>query len=130
MERALEALRHLPESSETLESAFDLRVELWNAITPLGQFARASDVAREAEGAAERLGDQRRLGRAWGLMGNLLWVAGRWAESVAISERARAAGEEIGDLVTQISANTNLGLSAYAVGITGGPRPSRRGSWS
>ncbi len=116
MERALEALRHVPESSETLESAFDLRVELWNALTPLGQFARASEVAREAEGAAKRLGDQRRLGRVWGLMGNALLATGRRAESVAISERARAAGEGIGDLITQISANTNLGLTAYAAG--------------
>ena len=116
LERALEALGRLPESSETLESAFDLRVELWNAVSPLGHFERASDVMRDAEGAAERLGDQRRLGRAWGLMGNLLCFAGRRVESVAISERARAAGEGIGDLITQISANTNLGLNAYSAG--------------
>jgi predicted ATPase/class 3 adenylate cyclase len=116
MERALEALMRLPESPETLEAAVDLRVELWNAITPLGQFARGSDVMRDAEGAAERLGDQRRLGRVWGLMGNLLCFAGRRAESEAISERARAAGEAIGDLVSQISANTNLGLNAYSAG--------------
>jgi class 3 adenylate cyclase/tetratricopeptide (TPR) repeat protein len=116
LERALEALGRLPESSETLESAFDLRVELWNAVSPLGHFERASDVMRDAEGAADRLGDQRRLGRAWGLMGNLLCFAGRRVESVAISERARAAGEGIGDLITQISANTNLGLNAYSAG--------------
>ena len=116
LERALEALGHLPESSETLESAFDLLVELWNALSPLGNFARASDVMRDAEGAAERLGDQRRLGRAWGLMGNLLCFAGRRVESVAISERARAAGEATGDAVSQISANTNLGLNAYSAG--------------
>jgi class 3 adenylate cyclase/tetratricopeptide (TPR) repeat protein len=116
IERALEALTRLPESPETLEAAVDLRVELWNAITPLGQFARGSDVMRDAEGAAERLGDQRRLGRVWGLMGNLLCFAGRRAESEAISERAQAAGEAIGDLASQISANTNLGLNAYSAG--------------
>ena len=57
LEQALEALRTCPESSETLESAFDLRIELWNALAPLGQFARASDVLRDAEarrGAARR----------------------------------------------------------------------------
>jgi class 3 adenylate cyclase/tetratricopeptide (TPR) repeat protein len=116
LERALEALGHLPESFETLESAFDLRVELWNALSPLGHFARASDVMRAAEGAAEQLGDQRRLGRAWGLMGNLLCLAGRRVESVAISERAQAVGEATGDAVSQISANTNLGLNAYSAG--------------
>jgi tetratricopeptide (TPR) repeat protein len=42
--------------------------------------------------------------------------AGHRAESKAISERARAAGEEIGDLHAQISANTNLGLAAFQVG--------------
>jgi class 3 adenylate cyclase/tetratricopeptide (TPR) repeat protein len=116
IDRSLEALRHLPESSQTLEAAVDLRVELWNAVAPLGQFARASEVMRDAEGAAERLGDPRRLGRVWGLMGNLLCFAGRRAESEAISERARAAGEAIGDLSGQIGANVNLGLNAYSAG--------------
>jgi class 3 adenylate cyclase/tetratricopeptide (TPR) repeat protein len=116
MERALEALRHLPESSRTMELAVDLRIELWNALAPLGQFARASDVTRDAEGAAERLGDQRRLSRVWALMGNLLCFAGRRAESEGISERARAVGEAIGDLVAQVGANTNLGLNAYSAG--------------
>ena len=113
---ALEALQHLPQSSETLESAFEVRVELWNAITPLGHFGRAREVLHEAEAAAERLGDERQLGRVWGLMGNLLWIAGDRTESEAVSQRAGAVGERIGDLVTQISANTNLGLAAYETG--------------
>ena len=116
LEEALEALRRLPEASEMLESTFDLRMELWNALAPLGWFARAREVLRDAEQAAERLGDKRQLGRIWGYMGNLLWSAGHRAESKAISERARAAGEEIGDLDAQISANTNLGLAAAQVG--------------
>ena len=36
MERALDALGHLPESPATLEAAFDLRFELWNALAPSG----------------------------------------------------------------------------------------------
>jgi class 3 adenylate cyclase/tetratricopeptide (TPR) repeat protein len=116
LERALEALRHLSESSRTMELAVDLRIELWNALAPLGQFARASDVMRDAEGAAERLGDQRRLSRVWALIGNALCFAGRRAESEAISERAWAVGKAIGDLVAQIGANTNLGLNAYSAG--------------
>ena len=71
---------------------------------------------RDAEAAAERLGDRRRLGRIWGGIGNLLCFAGRRAESEAISERARTAGEAIGDLSSQIMANTNLGLNAYSAG--------------
>src|SRR5262249_40536292 len=106
VERALEALTHLPESREILEAAVGLRIELWNALAPVGQFARARDVMRDAEDAAERLGDQRRLGRVWGLMGNLLCFAGRRVESDAISERAGAVGQGIGDLTSQISANT------------------------
>jgi tetratricopeptide (TPR) repeat protein len=49
-------------------------------------------------------------------MGNLLCFAGRRVQSVAISERAQAAGEATGDAVSQISANTNLGLNAYSAG--------------
>jgi class 3 adenylate cyclase/tetratricopeptide (TPR) repeat protein len=116
MERALDALAHRPESPEALELSVDLRIELWNALAPLGQFARASDVMRDAEGAAERLGDRGRLSRVWALIGNALCFAGRRAESEAISERARAVGEAIGDLAAQIGANTNLGLNAYSAG--------------
>jgi tetratricopeptide (TPR) repeat protein len=116
IELALQALANLPQSPESLEAAIDLRFELWAAIAPLGEHARASDVLREAEGAAERLGDRRRLGRVWGLMGNQLLSVGRPAESEAISERALAAGEATEDLITQISANMNLGLNADFAG--------------
>jgi tetratricopeptide (TPR) repeat protein len=99
-----------------MELAVDLRIELWNALAPLGLFARANEVMRDAEGAAERLGDQRRLGRVWAL------IAMPCVSPVAGLNRRPSPsgpgrfGEAIGDLVAQIGANTNLGLNAYSAG--------------
>ena len=62
-EQALGALRHLPETRETTELAIDLRLDLRNALLPLGEWARMAEHLHEAEGLARTLGDPRRLGR-------------------------------------------------------------------
>src|SRR5262249_4640731 len=61
-ERALVALKNLPESRETLERAIDLRLDIRNALMPLAENERISGYLREAEALAQTLNDQRRLG--------------------------------------------------------------------
>src|SRR5262249_28353001 len=63
LERALEALSHLPQSRETLEQAIDLRFDLRGALFPLGQSKAMLDHLREAERLAKSLNDHRRI--AW-----------------------------------------------------------------
>src|SRR5262244_1648489 len=63
LEQALRALGRLPESRETTELTIDIRIDLRNALLPLGDWARMGDLLREAEGLARTLGDQRRLAR-------------------------------------------------------------------
>ena len=94
-----------------------------NALLPLGRFARASEVLRDAESACERLGDQRRLGRIWAVRWAIsCGVAGRPGGSRPSRERARAACRGRSEIwYAQISANTNLGLAPSRWEITGGP---------
>jgi len=62
-EQALTALAHLPERRDTLEQAIDLRLNLRQALLPLGEHERMLDHVRTAEALAERLGDDQRLGQ-------------------------------------------------------------------
>jgi class 3 adenylate cyclase/tetratricopeptide (TPR) repeat protein len=90
-EQALEALGHLPESRDRLEQAIDLRLDLHTVLYPLGEVDRALANLREAESAAEALGDQPRLGRvSANLTFCLSWVGDR-DRAVVSGERSRSA---------------------------------------
>ena len=58
LERALDALAHLPETRDTLEQGIDLRVGLRSALYPLGEIRRVLDHLTAAETIGERLADQ------------------------------------------------------------------------
>ena len=62
-EQALHALERLPETTDTLSHAVDLRFDVRNVLFTLGELSRILDHLRRAEALAERLGDHRRL--AW-----------------------------------------------------------------
>ena len=53
LEEALDALSHLPESSETLALGVDLRFDLRFSLLPLGEFGRTFDLLGEAETLAD-----------------------------------------------------------------------------
>ena len=63
-EQALVALEHLPESRERHEQAIDVRFGLRHALGPRREHDRVLTYLREAEGLAQALSDQHRLG--WG----------------------------------------------------------------
>jgi predicted ATPase len=60
-EQALAALQQVPETRETREQVIDLRFDLRNVLVPLGDEGRMLYHLREAEPAAEALGDPGRL---------------------------------------------------------------------
>ena len=76
LERALAATRHLPETREAIEQAIDMRLELRNAIHPLGEVERGMVYLREAESLAERLGDEPRVGMISVYLSTGFWMLG------------------------------------------------------
>jgi predicted ATPase len=60
-EQALIALQHLPETRHTREQAIDLRLALWTAFGPIGDYGRMLACLHEAEALATALDDSRRL---------------------------------------------------------------------
>ncbi len=115
-EQALVALRHLPETRERLEQAIDLRFDLRPSLFALGDLQRLTEHLGEAEGLAQTLGDQLRLGRVSLHKSHYFWSTGHAAEARASAENAQALAEALGDLSLQVGANHYLG----AVCLTSG----------
>jgi tetratricopeptide (TPR) repeat protein len=116
LEQALEALGHLPETPERLEQGIDVRFDLQNALNPLGELERMLGHLRQAETIAERLGDQRRLGRVAAYMTVCLWWKGEMDASIVAGERALRIAITLNDLALEVLACYRLGQVYDVVG--------------
>jgi class 3 adenylate cyclase/tetratricopeptide (TPR) repeat protein len=112
-EQALTALRHRPETRETLEEAIDLRFDLRTALFPLGEFERIVGCLREAEGLARTLDDPQRLGQLSVYMCIHLWMMGHPTKALAFGEKAQAIAESLGDVPLQVTGSLYLGVACF-----------------
>jgi tetratricopeptide (TPR) repeat protein len=115
-EQALGALQYLPESRDTHEQAIDRRLDLRNALYPLGELERGLDSLREAETLAAALGDQHRLGRVSASMTHYLVLIGDLDRALVYGRRARAIATTLGDFPLQVTTNWLLGLVYHGLG--------------
>ncbi len=115
-ERALSALRHLPEQRDTHEQAIDLRLTLRSALLPSADSGRILMYLREAEALAVAIDDPRRLGHISGFLSVHFRNMGAYDESIASAERALALATASGDDVVRALANLYLGAACWAQG--------------
>jgi class 3 adenylate cyclase/tetratricopeptide (TPR) repeat protein len=115
-EQALEALPRLPKHRDTREQAIDLRLDLRNALFPLGDFGRILDLLREAENLAEALGDQGRSGQVASFMTAIFSVLGDSDRALASGQRALSIAEALGDSIPQVRVCLVLGRVHYSLG--------------
>ncbi len=117
LEQALMALAHLPETRETLEQAIDVRLELRNALFPLGELGRIQGYLREAEALSRSLDDQRRLGWVSAYMsGEHVHTGGRVTDVRACAQRVEAIGRTLGDASLQVAAQYYLLMACHLAG--------------
>ena len=112
-EKALDVIVLLPESPETLEQAFEIRLELRPVLTQLGEVSRILQRLREAESLAERLDDDARRSRVYALLTNLHAMCGELDEALATGTRALTLAGHLGDLKLRILATTYLEVTLY-----------------
>jgi class 3 adenylate cyclase/tetratricopeptide (TPR) repeat protein len=113
LEPALEALRRLPETRETTELTIDLRLDLRNALAPLGEWVRTGEHLHAAEGLARALGDPHRLGRIATFMVAQCVQTGDYDEAVRFGHEALSLARTLGDRSIEVVATFFLG-SAHA----------------
>ena len=116
LEKALEALSHLPDNQARAELAIDLRFDLRNALQPLGDRQRIAKYLAEAEQLAGRLNDRQRMGWVQCYLTEQFWMLGRYAESATAGALALTVGQELHDVPLQVMTNLPLGLSNHTRG--------------
>jgi tetratricopeptide (TPR) repeat protein len=109
LEQALGTLRHLPETRPTSELAIDIRMEMRNALLPLGDWARMLDHLQKAEVLARSLGDQHRLGRIATLMVMQWRVAGDYDAALKFGQEALTIARTLVDRSIEVVATSYLG---------------------
>jgi tetratricopeptide (TPR) repeat protein len=108
-EQALSVLNRLPESRGRHEQAIDLRLDMRQALVPLGEFDQILGHLREAETIAETLDDKRRLARILSWMAySYFFTLGDHDKAIATGQRALALGRELGDTSLQVIATFYL----------------------
>jgi class 3 adenylate cyclase/tetratricopeptide (TPR) repeat protein len=115
-EQALEALAQLPESTDTLQKAIDIRFDIRNVLQPLGDRERIASYLREAEQLAEQIGDDRRMGWVQSYLTEQFWMLGQYSESIVAGEKALVVAEQLSDLPLQVLTNLPLGLAHHTRG--------------
>ena len=114
--QALAALEHLPSTSDRVEQAIDLRLELRHALSPLGEYRQMFEALSEAERLAASLGDQRRHGAIASFLCNAFTLRGDFARAVEHGERAARIATTLEDHALEAVATATLSLAYYASG--------------
>ena len=112
-EQALVILKSLPESQAALEQAFDIRLDLRAVLRQLGEVRQMLEHLREAEALAERLHDDRRRGRACGLMTTVLSTLDELDEALVTGTRAVEIATRAGDSRLRIVTTSCLEQAYY-----------------
>jgi len=116
VEQAITVLSHLPRTKATLEQAVDLRLAVRTCLSPLGEFARALELGREAEPLAKALDDPRCEALVHCSVSVSSSHMGRSAEAIEHGERALAIAESLQEPTLCIAARHSLGISHMFLG--------------
>jgi class 3 adenylate cyclase/tetratricopeptide (TPR) repeat protein len=112
-EQALGVLDRLPETEATLESSFEIRLELRHMLLQLGEVRRGLENLREAGALAEQLNDDHRRGRVCSASIHLHTVLGELDEALRSGTRALEFTARLGDLKLHIQATSYLAQVHY-----------------
>ena len=116
LERALTALRRLPDSASRAADDIDLRLELRNALLPLGDNQAMFAHLHDAEVLASATSDDRRLGWILAYLTVAFTGAGDQDEAIARGRRALALSTAVGDDRLGVMASFFLGLASLCGG--------------
>ncbi len=115
-ERSLEALRHLPDSSDNLRRSIDLRFDARNALFVLNDFQSGFEYLEKAKETAMILHDEERLGKL------LTWITAHWnlagnsEQAVIIGKQALQYTVGQRNIDVKIVAHNWLGVAYHNLG--------------
>jgi class 3 adenylate cyclase/tetratricopeptide (TPR) repeat protein len=110
----LRALEHLPQSRANLQQAVDLRLELRNSLYFLSEFDELHRCLREAESIAQRISDDRRLGRVINFLNSYYGLVGEHHRSIEFGTRGLRINRD--DVELNTVTHYYMGLAYHHVG--------------
>ena len=116
LEDALAALGRLPETRATNELTIDVRLDLRNALLPLGDRVRMGEHLYEAELIARKLGAADRLARIVTFSVIQCLDTGDYNKALELGPEALSIARSLGDRSIEVLATTFLGLTHAARG--------------
>jgi class 3 adenylate cyclase/tetratricopeptide (TPR) repeat protein len=116
LDQALDALAQLPEARENIENSIDLRLELRNALHPLGEFERVVEILQRAAELAESVVDKRRQGRVLSYLAQSYRLRGDNTGAIDAGEKAVEIGRDFNDPGIHVPANFHLGQVLFHLG--------------
>jgi class 3 adenylate cyclase/tetratricopeptide (TPR) repeat protein len=118
-DRALIVLKRLPGTPHNLSQAADIRLELRNALLPLGETNRILQCLDELDPILEKLGDKLRSARYAAFRCNHHFLLGEQHRAIEFGETAVRLARECGDQDMLGEALYRLAQSYYALGEYG-----------
>jgi class 3 adenylate cyclase/tetratricopeptide (TPR) repeat protein len=119
LERALAALHRMPESPSVTADDIDVRLELRNALLPLGDIPSMFVHLHAAEECAGAIGDDRRLGWVLAYLSVCLAAAGHQDEAIVRGRKALALATTVDDEGLGVMSRFFLGLASLCGGDLG-----------
>ncbi len=116
LREALAALAQLPGNRATSKRFIKLSLSLHSSLTQLGEIRQALEQTLAARAAAERIDDQKQLGRILTAMTNCHVLMGEPGRSVETGLRALAIAEAISHIPSKVLVTAVLGQSYYGLG--------------
>jgi tetratricopeptide (TPR) repeat protein len=115
-EQALDSLKSLPENPETMEEAFETRLELRTVLRQLGEAELMLDHLRKAEALAERLNDDVRRCRVFSFLTVVLSNLGQLDEAAAVGARSAEIARRSGNPRLSVMTGSTLAEPFYLRG--------------
>ena len=113
-ETGLRALEHLPQTRANLQQAVDLRLELRTPLYFLSEFDQLHRCLREAESIAERIADDRRLGRVINFLNSYYGLMGEHHRSIEFGMRGLQINRD--DVELNTVTHYYMGLAYHHIG--------------
>jgi tetratricopeptide (TPR) repeat protein len=118
-EQALAALGHLPDIPDTRGLAIELRLDLADPLSVMGEYEKSLALLQEAEALAQACDDQARLARGLAQQAYAHRDRADYAGAMAAGQQALALATALGDFGLQVGASHILGMTYWAIGDYG-----------
>ncbi|NRG16959.1 AAA family ATPase [Rhizobiales bacterium] len=115
-EDCLSVINRMPDKQAVMEDAIDVRLDLRNALMPLGRHDEILPHLSEALALATTLGDRSRIARTHSYLSHYHWLVAEWEDAIREGRQALDIAGNLNDFGLMVTTRFTLGISNYSTG--------------